>query len=119
MKRILLNIVILLLPFTANAGHIGAVKLTEVRVFDHLVLMRTDRDIVTPSCALQPDGITPQARYIAMPLSETHASNRKLSVILSAFSQNKTYNPNCYGGCDSTFASWLGQVTICTEARIQ
>lgn len=96
----------------SEAAHIGSVTIKRIRLFDTQALVKTNEPIDKAACATL-------NTYFVVPLDETHASNRRLSVLLSAQAQGKLFDPNCTPTCDQSWSSWLGDVTVCNEASIQ
>lgn len=113
MKNVIyLLLVLLAVSSNCHAAHLGNVTIKRIRLFNDSVLVETNEQIVKADCATVD-------RYFMVPLDESYASNRRFSVLLAAQSQNKIFNPNCTSTCSSKWASWLGDVTLCTEASIQ
>ncbi|MCW8825526.1 MAG: hypothetical protein OQK78_03785 [Gammaproteobacteria bacterium] len=112
LKIIVCLFVMIFTASVANAIHLGDVTIKEIRVWDNRVLVKTNQPIIKAECATV-DG------YFSVNLDENHASNRKLSVLLTAQASQKIVNPNCTTTCESTWSSWLGTVTICDEVAIK
>ena len=113
MKQILsYSIVIVLLALSANvfSAHIGNVKIERIRVFDTYAVVQTDIPVNAPACAANTDNF-----YV--PLPNSHAGNRRLSVLLTAHAQQKIVDPSCASQCSP--ATWLGPLTKCDEVSIQ
>ena len=107
-----LFIIALLICSESGAAHIGSVAIKRIRLFDTVALVETNEPINKAACATVDT-------YFVIPLDETHASNRRLSVLLSAQAQGKLFDPNCTATCDQTWSGWLGNVTVCNEVSIQ
>ena len=118
-KKLLMLIPSILFFQSTYAGHIGNVKIEEIRLQDTYVVIKTDAPIVPAQCAVSKDGVTPVDRYIFYSLNESSAANRKLAALMSAHAQGKVINPYCTDTCSDVWASWLGKITICYEVYIR
>ena len=92
-----------------DAAHIGQVTIKRIRLWDTYALIETNEAMTTPSCAVKDN-------FFMVKLGESHHSDRRFAVLLSAFAQNKKLNPNCASTCDDSL--WLGAITVCSETNI-
>ena len=107
--RVILISLVMIFSQVADAAHIGQVSIKRIRLWNTYALVETNEAMTTASCAEKDN-------YFMVKLGESDHSDRRFSVLLSAFAQNKKINPNCATTCDDSL--WLGAITVCSETNI-